>query len=197
MHNIRLSRIAPFLLGAAAAVAVLAGAPGARAAVPLSRNSFEFLAGAFSLSTSRGGTTSIGAFHVSYGYNISDRWRAGIGFQNIVSGATGFGSSLSGFDFFGQYCLFNCVATREAAASVAAVETHSAFGLSVGLAASQRTFQLTTQSLSFSGPSAKATGSWFWSENLKVLGSAQYSLLSNGNNQLNLLTYSVGLGVDW
>lgn len=166
-------------------------------AEPEYRSSVEIFVGGYSLQSSSGAATAIGSLLVNYGYNIDEHFRAGFAYQNILSSSTGLGSSVSGFDLSGQYCFFSCVTLRTDAAAVAIVQEHAKFGLAAGFGLSQRSFQLATQSVGFAGPMFKATGNYFWKDQIKLLLGVQYSSLVNGSNSLKFITYSVGLGVDW
>ena len=169
----------------------------ALASTPEYKNSIEIFGGGYSLQSTGGAASSIGSLLVSYGYNIDRHFRAGIAYQNILSGTTGLGSSVSGLDLFGQYCFFSCVMERTEAASIAVVQEESKFGLAAGLGLSQRSFQLSTQTVGFAGPMFKVTGNYFWTTVMKALVGIQYATLVNGSNQLKFMTYSIGLGVDW
>lgn len=165
--------------------------------VPEYRNTIEVTGGAYYLKSPTASALSAGSFVVSYGYNISAKYQAGLAYQNILSGTGTVGSTISGFDLFGNYCFFNCVVLRTDAGGMASVQTQETFGLSGGLGFAQRSFQLTTQSVGFAGPFGKITAHYFWRKHFKIISVGQFSYLSNGDNRLTFATLSVGIGVDW
>jgi hypothetical protein len=176
---------------------LLAGLEAQADPMPEYRNTVEVTTGGYYLKSPTSSALSAGSFVVSYGYNISARYQAGLAYQNILSGSGSVGSSISGFDLFGNYCFFNCVVLRTDAGGMASIQVQETFGLSGGLGFAQRSFQLSTQSVGFAGPFGKITAHYFWRKNFKFISVGQFSYLSNGDNRLTFATLSVGIGVDW
>ncbi|MBC7691201.1 MAG: hypothetical protein H7222_05480 [Methylotenera sp.] len=166
-------------------------------AQPVYRSHASVLGGAYSLSSTTKSSNSIGSLSFSYGYSLSESWRLLGSYNNIISTAGGIGSFVNGFDIGVQYCLFSCEAVTRQVGDLVTIREHSNFGLAVGAGLGQRAFQLTTQSIGFSGPFFRLEGNYFWSETLKILAAIQHNSLSNGASNLKFQSFSLGIGLDW
>jgi hypothetical protein len=166
-------------------------------AEPAYRHSISVLGGGYSLSSNGRSSSSLGSLNFGYGYAFSQDWKGVVSYNSILSTAGGVSSFVNGFDVGAQYCLFSCGAVRRQVGDVVEIVEHSRIGLALGAGLAQRAFQLTTSTLSFSGPFFKLETNYFWSDRFRLLGAAQVTTLSNSANSLSFHTLSIGLGLDW
>ena len=165
--------------------------------LPLYRNSISVQLGAYQLKSSKSTLSSLGSLNFQYDYHFTEKWYGSAAYQFIVQSAGGFSSLVSGFDVGGHYCVFACIPVRSEVGGMIEVTEESKFGLAVGVGFSGRSFQLTTQSVGYSGPFAELTADYYLGSKWKIVSSLQVLKLSNGPNELNAQVFGLGLGLDF
>ena len=164
--------------------------------LPAKKNSLSFLAGAYSIKAGATSVSSPGSLTVGYNYMLTRKWNVFVSYNNYLS-TSGLSTSISGFDFGIHYCLFMCVPEVRRIGEVLTLTQSSPFGLRLGAGLSQRSFTLTSSTISFSGPYERLEGSYYVSPKLKALLVLQNGSLSNATVTMTFQSGMIGVGYDF
>jgi hypothetical protein len=137
----------------------------------------------------------VGAVTLGFAYRFHPKFSAMASYNNLFN--PNFSSLVSGVDVGAQYCFWTCSAMKQKIADSALVVSWNPWGVQVGAGFSQRSFQLSNQSIGFSGPFGKVEGNYMLGDRFKVLGTAQYTIMMNSSRTLSHMTFQVGLGFDF
>lgn len=159
------------------------------------KHSINAHGGMYSFTSPSSSLTGIGSMDIGYAYRFLPNWAGHISLNNIVS--TQLVSLIWGMDIGAHYCLFNCYATLEKIDQVIEIAEYKKWGMEVGLGMTQRSFQLVSSSVSYSGPFVRLEGLYFIDEKFKYVGRIQYSKLASSTRTLDIRTVSFGIAMDF
>lgn len=155
------------------------------------------LLGSYSLTAPGSSISSIGAFTVGFTYRFFEKISATAAYNNLMTFNGKLSSVVSGFDIGATYCFFTCSAMRQKLGDAALVVSWSPWGVQLGAGFAQRSIQLSSVSVGFSGPYLKAETNYMLGDRFKLLGTIQYSTLSNSTKSLTQTTLQLGVGFDF
>lgn len=164
---------------------------------PANKTQLSLLFGSYSLKGTSTTISSMGAFTVGLTYRFFERVSANAAYNNLLTYSGGLSSVVSGFDIGGAYCFFSCSAMKQKLGDSALIVSWSPWGLQFGAGFAQRSILLSNQSVGFSGPYLKAEGNYMLGDRFKLLGTAQYSSMSNLEKNITQFTIQLGIGFDF
>lgn len=158
------------------------------------KHSINAHGGMYSFSSPSSSLSGVGSMDIGYAYRFKPNWAAHISLNNIVS--TQLVSLIWGMDIGAHYCLFNCYAKIEKIDNIIEIAEYRKWGMEIGLGMTQRSFQLVSSSVSYSGPFARFETLYFINEKFKYVGRFQYSKLASSTRTLDIRTISFGIAMD-
>lgn len=159
------------------------------------KHSINAHGGLYSFSSPSSSLSGIGSMDVGYAYRFKPNWAAHFSLNNIVS--TQLVSLIWGMDIGAHYCLFNCYAQIEKIDQVIEIAEYRKWGMELGFGMTQRSFQLVSSSVSYSGPFVRIETLYFINEKFKYVGRVQYSRLASSTRTLDIKTVSFGIAMDF
>jgi hypothetical protein len=165
--------------------------------MPANRTQLSVLLGSYALTAPGASISSVGAFTVGFTYRFFEKISATAAYNNLMTLSGSLSSVVSGFDIGATYCFWVCSAMRQKLGDAALVVSWSPWGLQLGAGFAQRSVSLSTVSVGFAGPYGKAEVNYMLGDRLKILGSAQYTSMSNSTKSISQITYQLGLGFDF
>jgi hypothetical protein len=164
--------------------------------VPANKTQVSLLFGAYTLSPPNDATiSSLGAFTLGFTYRFHPKFSAYGAYSNLFR--TNLSSLVSGVDVGVQYCFWTCSAMKQKISDSALVVSWNPWGVQVGAGFSQRSFQVATQSVGFSGPYFRGEANYMLGDRFKLIGAAQYNIMINSSRSLSHVTIQAGLGFDF
>lgn len=159
------------------------------------KHSINAHGGLYSFSSPTSSLSGIGSMDIGYAYRFLPNWAGHISLNNIVS--TQLVSLIWGMDIGAHYCLFNCYAKVEKIDQVIEISEFKKWGMELGFGMTQRSFQLVSSSVSYSGPFVRLETLYFINEKFKYVGRVQYSKLASSTRTLDIKTISFGIAMDF
>ncbi len=143
------------------------------------RHTLAILAGSFAVKTNSGQLSSIGALNLAYQFHISPEIGVAAVFNQGLSASSGGASIFTGFDIGGTYCLFSCVQTRQNFDNALLLDKTPKFGIDLGIYISQRSFQLSSKTVAYTGFAGRVTLGYYLFQDLRLLLVGSYAQLKN------------------
>jgi len=166
--------------------------------MPANKTQLSILMGSYSLSAPNKNYSSIGSFTLGFTYRFHEKFSAIASYNNLLTfNTSNLSSVVSGFDVGMSYCFWVCSAMKQKFSNSAMVVSWSNWGLQLGVGFSQRAVMLSTLSVGYSGPFMKAEANYMLGDRFKILGSSQYTTMSNSDRKLSHVTFQLGVGLDF
>lgn len=185
-----------FLISSIFAADVLAQEDQDASAQPAKKSQITALFGYYSMKGVSKSIAAPGSLTLAYVFSFTRKWSAAVSYNNLMN-LSGFSTIISGFDFGANYCFGSCVAETRSFGDVMSMTQSNPWGVRVGLGLSQRSFQLASSTVGFSGLFERIEGNYYFKKNWKWLFGIQNSTIVNAGNSINYFSASGGIGIDF
>ena len=164
---------------------------------PANKTQLSILLGSYSLKAPGTTISSFGAFSIGFTYRFFEKVSATVAYNNLMTVSGNLSSIVSGFDVGGTYCFLNCSAMKQKLGDTALVVTWSPWGVQLGAGFAQRSVSLSNVSVGFSGPYGKVEVNYMLADRFKLLGTGQFTSMSNSTKTITQTTLQIGVGFDF
>jgi hypothetical protein len=158
----------------------------------LKNRSVGLYTGANSISTNNSSKTALGRFGIEYTEIFNPKWSATVSYNVFLDDPSTLNSNISGFEVTGNWCLNICQPYKKKNEDLN-ISYYPDFSHFAFAGLSQKSFHLTSTSLTYSGLIVGYDASKFFKEDFSLFTRLSYEKLVSNANNADLMSVSFGL----